>query len=247
MLEGTLLRSPALASARRIVCQRGFPSVAKAYNKALRESEDDLLLLVHPDVFLPEQWPAALDRSLAWLSENDPNWGVLGLYGVTDDAQNRGFAYSTGLGGFVGRPFSYPAPVSTVDEFAFLVRRETGLTFDERIPSAQFQLGATDLCLEARRRGFSCYAVPCFALHNSNGWSFLPWSFWPCYLYIRRKWRSELPVHAPYAQITRTCMPLVWQSARGMLRRKTHRRNTRVDDPAGLYERLRTELLRSLQ
>jgi hypothetical protein len=247
VLESTLMRSPALGSATRVTCQRGFASVAQAYNAALRESDDDLILFAHPDVYFPKQWSDALERTLAWLQVNDPNWGVLGLWGVSPENRGCGFVYSTGLRGFIGTPFSAPKEVSTVDEFAFLIRTRAGLVFDEAIPSAQFQLGATDLCLEARRRGLRCYAIPCFALHNSNGWSHLPLSFWPCYLYIRKKWNSLLPIDTPYARITRSCMPLIRQSARGLLARRKHRRETRVKDPSALYEGFRAELFQAFE
>jgi hypothetical protein len=210
---------------------------------------DDLLVFVHPDVYLPAGWSAAFQRSLDWLNRNDPQWGVLGLFGIARDGSPRGFAFSTGIGRFIGIPFVEPCEVRTVDEFVFAVRRSAGLTFDEKIPGAQSQLCATDLCLEAERRKLKSYVLACFALHNSNRWNYMPLRFWKCYLYVRNKWRAALPVYAPYAEITAGCLPMVKNTVRSVLRAgvRNHRAVTRVADPDALYERIKTHLFSMVQ
>jgi len=245
VLNSTLLRSPALQSATRVFYQKGFVTVAKAYNAAIRESAEDILVFLHPDVYLPAGWPDALRKSLDWLQENDPTWGVSGLLGVTQGGSIRGFTYSTGRGGFIGVPFAEPCEVRTLDEFVLILRRSSGLCFDERLPSVQNQLSATDLCLEARSRGMASYVLPCFALHNSNRWRNLPIGFWRCYLYMRQKWRAVLPIDLPYAKITASCLPMIKSTIRILLRFPfgNLRVVTRVSDPEALYEQLRRDLL----
>jgi hypothetical protein len=245
VLNSTLLRSPVVREGRRILCQRNYPTVAKAYTAALRDCPDDILVFTHPDVYLPAGWSAAFEGSLDWLNRHDPEWGVLGLFGIARDGSGRGFAYSTGIGGFVGVPFAEPCEVRTLDEFVFVVRRSSGLTFDENIPGAQSQLCTTDLCLEAERRKLRSYALPCLALHNSNRWTHMPLRFWKCYLYMRHKWRAALPVQVPYVKLTVGCLPMVKNTVRSALRLKSrkHRMATRVSDPEALYVQLRENLL----
>ena len=245
VLNSTLLRSPALQRAKQVLCQRDYPTVAAAYNAALRECAADVLVFAHPDVFLPEAWGDSLDRSLAWLNERDPQWGVAGVYGVCRDGSTRGFAYSTGLSRFLGAPFAEPSEIRTLDEFVFAVRRESGLEFDEKIPGAQSQLCTTDLCLQAEQRGLHSYALPCFVVHNSNTWTHLPLSFWKLYLYMRKKWRHVLPVTAPYSKLTVACLPMVANTVRGFIQGRggVFRVATRVPDPAALYERLRRDVI----
>lgn len=248
VLQSTLLRSPALSSAQRLAVLRDFATVAAAYNEGIRKCQSAVAVFVHPDVYLPDNWQAAFERSLDHLQKHDPNWGVLGLYGVRHDGGRRGFLYSTGLGGFVGVPFDNPERVRTVDEFVFAIRPDSGLTCDVKLPSAQFQLGATDLCLQAERKGMNNYVLPCFTLHNSNGWSDLPIKFWRCYSYVRSKWRDSLPIELPYASITRFCAPMLKQSIRRILNagRRSHRVITRVQDPDILFQRLRAGVTQSL-
>jgi hypothetical protein len=245
VLQRTLLRSPAIKAARRVLRQRGFPTVSTAYNAAIRECEEDVLVFAHPDVYLSEAWYESFVRSMDWLGREDPDWAVAGMAGRTRDGSLRGFAYSTGLGGFIGVPFSEPCEVRTLDEFVFALRRGSGLTFDEEIPGAQSQMCTTDLCLEAERRGLRSYALPCLALHNSNGWSYLPLGFWKCYLYMRKKWRGFLPVEVPYTRLTAGCLPMIKNTVRGSLRWRPagHRVVTRVSDPVALYERLQRGVL----
>jgi hypothetical protein len=242
VLKSTLLRSPALAMPGRLMIQRGFKTVAAAYNAGLREVRSDVVLFVHPDVYLPDSWEDSLANSLRYLDKTDPNWGVAGLYGTRRDGAGRGFLYSTGRYGFVGTPFHCPEEVRTVDEFTFAIRRDSGLICDEKLPSDQFQLGATDLCLQAEKGGMKNYVIPCFSIHNANRWTRLP-SFWGCYLHIRSKWNDALPVDLPYATITRGCTSMFKSSLRNwMYAKRSHRVHTRVDDPVALYQRLKKGL-----
>ena len=248
VLNNTLLRSPAIKRANKVMCQNNFRTVSSAYNAAIQECDHDLLVFVHPDVYLPYNWHDAFERSISWLQMNDPEWGVLGLYGVASDGGRHGFTYSTGIGSFLGTPFNKPKQVRTVDEFVFVLRKSSGLFLDEMLPTAQNHLAAADLCISAESKNRRSYVIPCFALHNSNRWSQLPLNFWKSYLYIRNKWRSALPIEAPYTNITKTCMPMFKSIINSLIsRRSTDLRTiTRVDDPASLYSRLCCNLSSSL-
>lgn len=252
VLEQNLLRSPAIAQAAELLVKRDFASVSKAYNHAIDESASDVVVFTHPDVYLPERFAASLDEALRWLEANDPQWGVLGLVGCEPGGRIAGFTYSVGLGSFVGGPFSVPARVRTLDEFVFVVRKGSGLRFDEALPGAQSQLCATDICLEAERRGLGVYVIPAFALHNSNGWSYLPVAFWKPYLFVRRKWSDVLPIRVPYARITRFAVPMVKNTLRGFwlrLRRGpgAHRSRSRAKDVVERYAALCAELGRIME
>jgi hypothetical protein len=243
VLEANLLRSPALAQAQQVIIKRGFKTVSAAYNSALGEASTDVVAFTHPDVYLPAPWVADLQRSLAWLDEHDPTWAVLGLVGSRTDGTVAGFTYSVGRGSFLGSPPSSPVRVRTVDEFVFVIRRSAGLAFDESLPGAQSQLCTPDICLDAERRGMSVYVVPAFALHNSNGWPYLPLSFWKPYLYIRRKWRLVLPIYVPYAKITPWCLPMIRNSVRAVRGSKRgHRSRSRVNDVELLYGSIRASI-----
>lgn len=249
VMEKNIGASPGMRDADEVMIQSGFATVSAAYNDAIERSRNDLVVFAHPDVYLPASWHPSLRESVAYLDRLDPSWAVFGLFGRTGEGGDVGFTYSTGLGCFVGRPFETPEKARTVDEFVFAVRKGSGLRFDEALPGPQSQLCATDLCLEAERRGLGVYVVPAFAVHNSNGWSYLPLNFWKPYLFIRRKWGGVLPVNVPYARITPFCMPMIRNTLRSWnpLRRRSMRTNSRVDDIAPFAENLRRATIRAMQ
>ncbi len=238
ILQSCLLRSPEVSQATEIVCQRGYSSAAKAYNAALDKAATDVLVFAHQDVFLPAGWVAQLRRALAWLAANDPSWAVAGIWGVQRSGGRYGNVYCTGLGAKLGNDFMPPVEVRTVDELLLVVRKSSGVRFDESLPG--YHLYGTDISLEAQRRGLKCYAISAFCIHNTNGYAMLPWCFWKAYLHMRRKWKAELPVTTPCIEITRFGQPAIqWnivQAANLMLKR--HRIGKRVADPAQLYHDL---------
>jgi len=238
VLRTSLLSSPDCKLAKKVIIQRGFHSAASAYNDGIRRAGSEIVVLAHQDVFFPEGFGQRLESALRQLEQSDPKWGVAGVFGVDAQGLGRGCVYSTGLRRMIGKMLEVPAPVRSLDELVLILRRDAGLRFDDQLPG--FHLYGTDICLEAARLGYSCYALPCFCIHNSRGMRILPQDYWFPYLYMRRKWWSELPVETPCVPVTRACGSafryLVRTSLRLMLGRiKTGRR---VSDPEELYWQL---------
>ena len=203
VLEKNLLRSPQLAQGAQheLIIKRDYSSAGLAYNRAIDEASNDLIMFVHQDVFLPEDWFSELEQALSYLEGNKIKWGVLGCYGCSEDApQGKGSVYTTGLG-VHGTPLANPEPVETLDEIVLILRRSSRLRFDSEMP--HFHLYGTDICLSARLRGLGCHAVQAFCIHNTNQILRLPDEYWACYDYIKRKWRSYLPVYTPCAVVKR--------------------------------------------
>lgn len=238
VLQSSLCASPTLHSAGTLALCRGATSAAIAYNKVIQQTSEEILIFIHQDVYLPYDWVTNLEKAIDAVEVNDPSWGVLGLFGVDAFAKRLGWLYSTGLGEVVGSAFSSPQPVRTLDEVVLVVRRSSGLTFDEALVG--FHMYGTDICLEAERRGMNCYAVPAFAIHNSNGIRQLPWSFWKSCAFVRTKWKNRLPIVSPCTIVSRN--PFL--TARQMLERfirfnlLNRRAGNRVSNPAALYDRL---------
>jgi GT2 family glycosyltransferase len=224
-----------------VMLQKGYTSAAAAYNGALDKAESDLLVFVHQDVYLPQGWLASLQRALDFLSNVDPNWGVLGVWGVTDSSEDlTGFIYCA-ANGSLGKVFEGVREVSSLDEVILIMRKSSKLRFDEQLPG--FHMYGTDICLEARRRGMKSYVIPALCIHNTNGYGMLPWQFWRAFFYMRKKWRSQLPIVTSCIEITFGCWPAIrWSIVRAaniLLGR--HRVRTRFDDP----RRLNLDLLSS--
>lgn len=239
VLQSSLLRSPALASAAAVLLKRGYASAAKAYNSALAESTTDVVVFVHQDVFLPAGWDAQLRHALTELSRTDPEWAVAGAWGVHPSGKRSGHLFCVGLGQELGAFFKSGEPVRTLDEVLLILRKSSGVRFDETIPGYHFY--GTDLCLEAERLGKRCYAIAAFCIHNTNGYSLLPWDFWKTYFLLRRKWWNRLPVTTPCTKITKFCWPMIrWNLGKwkNILLGRDHP-GKRLGDPVALYGALR--------
>ncbi len=200
VLNGTLLRSPDVPDASQVLLKRGFRTAGEAYNSALEECRAEVAVFIHQDVYLPPGWAARLEECICEVQSIDTAWGVLGVYGVDPSGRGCGHVYSTGLGRTLGQAGGPPVRATSIDEMVIVVRTRSGLRFDPNLPG--YHLYGTDICCEARARGFSTFVVTAFCVHNSNGIPRLPRSFWDAYFYLRRKRRSELPIHTCCAEIT---------------------------------------------
>lgn len=185
----------------QMIFQKNFDSAGKAYNDGMKRSYYEMVICCHQDVLLPANWLVDLKRSLDYLAHHDPNWGVLGCYGVTQKGHHVGHLYSHGWG-VLGKPFDTPIEVQTLDEVVLIVRKSAGLRFDEGLP--HFHLYGTDICLQAQQIGLKCYAISAFCIHNTNQIVELPDQFFDCYFYLKKKWYRQLPIYASCITISKS-------------------------------------------
>jgi hypothetical protein len=237
VLNNSLMRSPEISS-KEVVIRRNFASASQAYNSGIDSSTAEIVVFAHQDVFFPDGWFRSVTESINRLSAIDPNWGVLGIYGISLSGEGTGHLYSTGLQRVLGHPFEKPVEISSLDEVVLIVRRSSGLRFDEQLPG--FHLYGTDICLESRRAGLKSYAISAFCIHNSNGLGHLPSSYSRALFYMRDKWRQYLPIRTPCMVISRWGIPLMRHYLESLfsLNRKA---GMRCDDPSALYARLLKE------
>ena len=244
VLQNTLLASPVVDGSCEVITKQGFSCAGKAYNAGLAEARNEILVFAHQDVYLPQNWVENVERAVSQLAITDPNWGVLGAFGATTDshAQLRGHCYSTGLRSVLGEPFSTPIAAQSLDEMVLIVRRSSGLRFDENLPS--FHLYGADICLQAKERQMNSYIIPAFCVHNANGIRYLPWDFWKAYFYLRRKWWHALPITTCCTTVTKACAPVARRLAVETKHRiKPIQVGTRCKDVKTLYQKImETEL-----
>jgi hypothetical protein len=238
VLEDNLLSSPCFRNrhGHEILIQEGFNSAARAYNDALDRSRNDLIVFIHQDMILPEPWLGELENSLAFLETHDPAWGVLGCYGETQRSGGRGCVYQSGLG-MVGAPIEKPTPIQTLDEIVLILRKSSGLRFDESLP--HFHLYGTDICLRAAQQGRKSYAIPAFCVHNTNQGFILPKEFYACYRQVHRTWRAELPIRSSCIPITRLNLAMYRRRLQEFYYRHVRpdrTEATRIHDVAGLLQ-----------
>lgn len=207
VFEKNFLASPFLSEAHdhEIIVQKSFASAPMAYNDALGRSSNDLFVFCHQDMYFPKGWLKNLKRALDYLTIHDPNWGVLGCSGMTVDRQHPRYLYSSGLG-VSGAPLQQPKAVQTLDEIVLIMRKSSGLRFDDLLP--YYHLYGTDICLQAAKLGMKSYVISAFCIHNTHQPLVLPAEFYKCCEHIRRRWRDRLPIQTTCIRITRSNFPI---------------------------------------
>jgi hypothetical protein len=201
ILKNNFLSSPLFLENKQyeIIIQRHYESAARAYNAAIEKAKSEIIIFIHQDAILPYYWIEKLEAALKYLENRDPAWGVLGCYGETKDGLSRGYLYCVGNRRYLVEPFDKPEIVHTLDEVVLIMRRSSGLKFDEALP--HFHLYGTDICISAIENSMNCYAIPAFCLHNSNKISIYPEEFFTCCDIIRKKWIKYLPIYTPCVKI----------------------------------------------
>ncbi len=240
ILERNFLASPFLSELHnlQVLVQENYTSAAKAYNNGINRSSSDLIIFVHQDVFLPRRWLSQLETALGQLEEADPRWGVLGCFGTTETGQYVGYVYTTGQG-VVGKAFKVPVPVQTLDEIVLVIRKSSGLRFDERLRGFHFY--GTDICMAAARRGHRCYAIPAFCIHNTHQQLILPEEFYECYRQVKHIWRDYLPIETSCVRVSESDLPMRIRRLKEFYMRvwdKGRKGACRASDPQLILEQL---------
>ena len=236
IFAANFLASTCLRPSHQMLVQENFPSASKAYNDAIDRSVSDLLVFCHQDVLLPETWLPEVQEAIRYLDVHDPNWGVLGCSGITRDRRHWRYLYSSGLG-VSGEPLVRPEPVQTLDEVVLILRRSSGLRFDEYLPS--YHLYGTDICLRAMASGRRAYAISAFCIHNTHQSLVLPKDFYKGCAHIKKVWRHHLPIQTTCIRLTRSNLPVYLRRAQEFYLRYIRGKTvggTRVEDGRRLLE-----------
>lgn len=218
----------------------GFSSAARAYNRALDEAKTDVVVLVHQDVYLPAGFLAGLSAALLDLAARDPDWAVVGVIGLTEGEEVVGQTWSSGLRQLVGQQVSEPTAVITLDEVLLVVRRSSGVRFDENMPG--FHLYAADVVLSASIMNLSSYVLHLPIIHHSRPVIYLDAGYRRAYRFMQGKWRARLPVPNLICPITRSNLPLIFRDARlRWINRGRRDRDAPSSDPAAIARQLGME------
>lgn len=216
ILAANLGRSPCLSTLPLHV-ERDAPSAAVACNRALDATTAEVVVFLHHDVFLPRGWDALLRARLQELAALDPDWALFGPFGVGLDAAHVGPVWSSSLGQIVGRVPLAPVRVQSYDELMIILRRGSGLRFDEGLPG--WHLYGTDIVAEAGARGLRAWAGGLPVIHNDRWHPALGEDFAAAYRYLQRKWAARLPLRSPITKISRSGLHLMrdrWQARRSL-------------------------------
>lgn len=201
VVAGNLALSPVISSGKlQLFIEENSPSASIAYNRIIDRSDAPFIVLAHHDVYLPRGWDILLRARIAEVTAHDPDWAVIAPFGVGHDLVGYGTVWSSSIGTIVGRVAHGPVPVQTADELLLVLRRDSGLRFDETLPG--FHLYGTDIVQSARSQGGGAYAMTLPLIHNDGFKSYLDDSFAIAYRHQSRKWRDRLPLYSPTTKIS---------------------------------------------
>jgi hypothetical protein len=238
ILADCLARSPDIVGGTlSLKTYEGFATAGTAYNQALDECDAPWLLLAHQDVYLPTGFAARITHALEALSETAPDWAVAGVVGGTQSGAVIGQVWCSGNARLIEGTATLPARAATLDELIIIIRRDSGLRFDEQLPS--FHLYAADIILSAQAAGHSTWVVGAPVVHHSRPVVNLGGGYAQAWNYMRRKWRAQLPIPNLVCPITQSRLTLWEKDLR--IRFANRGRSARGDapgDPVEIAKRL---------
>lgn len=238
VLQQNLCLSPGINNdSVQLITKRNYRAASLAYNEAIEEADNEIIIFVHQDVYLPETWFSGLKKSLSYLEKEKISWGVLGCFGFRlGRARGIGRVYTNGLG-FHGDEIDKPEPVQTLDEIVLVIRKSSGLRFDPTLP--HFHMYGTDICMSAKEKGMMSYAIPAFCVHNTNQLVNLPKEFYNCYRHVKSRWSKYLPIYTSCITISRFDgefhLRRIRETCKRLLR-KSSMPAYRVEDPRSLLK-----------
>lgn len=181
-----------------VILIKGADSLSAGYAKGEEQAHNELLAFLHSDLKLSPDWRERVMASLDIIDQQEPTWGVLGLFGAKWHMDGEHLTGITTYGcvtdeaAWLERRAELPAKVDVLDSIC-LIKRKGAPLFDAALPT--FQGAAEDLCMACQTSGRSLYVVDAFAQHFSSQASC------PAYeqdlqtaaAYLVGKWDSHIP------------------------------------------------------
>jgi GT2 family glycosyltransferase len=158
-------------------------NATEGLNEGIKKANTNILVLCHQDVSLPQDFTERLYQKI----EKYPNFGVIGVAGRKANGECAG-------GCVVSDGHVYgdlrEGEVLTLDECLLVIRKNSGLRFDETVKGWHFY--GADLCLQAARNGLKNYAVDIPVKHHGVGT--IDSTYWPLMAAFKHKWENFYPI-----------------------------------------------------
>lgn len=136
-----------------------FPeSAAEGLNEGIEKSKEDLIICCHQDVSFPETWKNIVEKYIRYYDD----FGVMGTFGKTMNYKCAGNIYNPYPK--VYKVGNIPCEVMSLDEHCLIIRKSSGLRFDESNP--YFHAYGGDLCLLSIEKGCKNYVFPSGGLNH---------------------------------------------------------------------------------
>lgn len=165
----------------------GARSATSGLNEGIRKATNDLLMLVHQDIFFNPGWYEQFKYCLELLDKYNKNFGVIGMAGTDTE----GCIIGTHSG--CGMDDRDIAQVQTLDCSTIILKKSTiekyNIKFDENLKF--FHGYGEDIALQSIAKGLSVHVINVNIDHKCK-WTAGP-GFSESWEYISRKWRKIFP------------------------------------------------------
>lgn len=201
-LQANLLSSPCLRqpSIHQLIAVRGAKSAAEGLNSGIANAVNEIVVLLHQDVYLPPGWTRQLVAQYRAAEQQYGRIGIAGFYGVAKvDGKKEYFGTVVDRHHLLYSP-PVPTRVETLDELALVVPKSTKLRFD---PSLGWHLYGSDFALQAKQQGEAVVVFDALCYHHSRGGFVVPPDYYKSEQVFKRKWAAHLPIFAPCSDMTK--------------------------------------------
>jgi hypothetical protein len=179
-------------------------SAAEALNLGMDRARGDIIVACHQDVVFYNNWIETLFLRIEGIEKLEGEWGVLGTAGITKKERAIGRVHNIkGKSQWEGEKRAKFGKIQTADEHCVILRKSSGLRFDEEVFDG-FHMYAVDLCLLSLDRGFINYGILCPLTHISKASSMLTGKevFMEYLSLLNKKWRKKFKrIRMPFAVI----------------------------------------------
>lgn len=202
VLQRSLCSSPMIRNgSAKLILERRRPSASNAYNAGLDQTDAEVVVFAHQDVYLPEGWDDRLRQAIEQVEALDKTWGALGVFGITQDREFVGQVWSSGLNKELKGAIAAPKPIVSMDELVIVLHNGVGLRFDEELPGFHFY--GTDISQMAIGAGLGVYGFHGPVIHNSKPVKSYDQHYRRAHRYMCEKWEDHLPIPTCTATLDR--------------------------------------------
>jgi len=174
-------------------------SAAKALNRGIALTKTDIIVCCHQDVEFPAGWLKKLESQITIIGDKD--FGVIGTFGCDMIGQYAGNVEDPHDNPKTG---NLPCEAMSLDEHCLIIRKDSGLKFDETLIGWHFY--GADICLEAASKGLKNYVIDARLKHLSPGK--IDESFKTAKIWMLNKWSGRNPLGCGYLRTTCDYFPL---------------------------------------
>lgn len=171
----------------------------ETFNTIRLNTIEPYIIFCHQDILVNQGHGfARLVQVLEELDQLDPNWAVAGNAGFNNNYE--GVARITDPNQTPNWSGEFPQQVHSLDENFLVIKTSTNISCSKELRGFHFY--ATDICLNAIIKGYSCYVIDFHITHLSGG--NLNQDFWNAQANFSSKWRQKFN----FCYVRTTCVPL---------------------------------------